>query len=123
MGKGRILSRWKYFSSLTCASKLSDLKEFAVGMGVVPWVQHGHHVFKFRHELKYLTESLGVTFTVEQPLALNGLNRAMQSTANVRFSARLCMDKAAETGRWTGVKCIWASGEQPQLLMASAVIP
>lgn len=39
--------------------------------------QHGHSVFKFRHELKYLTESLGVTFTVELPLALN---RATQST-------------------------------------------
>lgn len=121
MGKGRILSKWKYSSSLTCASKLSDLKVFAAGMGVIPWVQHGHPVFKFRHELKYLTESLGVTFTAEQPPALNGLNRAMQSTANVKFSARLCTDKTTE--RWTGVKCIWASGEQPQLLMASAVIP
>lgn len=92
-------------------------------MGVVPWVQRGHPVFKFRHELKYLSESLGVTFTVEQPLSLNGINRAMQSTANVKFSARLCMDKATETQRWTGVKCIWTCGEQPQLLMASAVIP
>lgn len=88
------------------------------------WEQSlGHPVFKFRHELKYLTESLGVTFTVEQPVALNGLYRATQSTANVKFSARLCMDKATETERWTGVKCIWTSGEQPQLLMASAVIP
>lgn len=46
----------------------------------------------------------------------------MQSTGNIKFSARLRTDKAIETGRWTGVKCIWASEEQPQLLMASAVI-
>lgn len=97
VGKGRILSRWKSSSSFTCASKPSDLKVFAAGMGVVPWVQHGHPVFKFRHELKYLTEGLGVTFTVEQPLSLNGLNRATQSTANVKLSARLCIEKATET--------------------------
>lgn len=56
MGKGRILSRWKYFFSLACASKPSDLKVFAAGMGVIPWVQHDHPMFKFRHKLKYLVE-------------------------------------------------------------------
>lgn len=120
MGKGRILSRWRYYSSLDCASKPSDLKAFAAGMGVIPWVQRGHPTFKFRQELKYL--ALAYHLYQGSPCQSDGLNGVTQSAGDIKFSVRLHTDKAIETGRWTGVKCIWASEEQPQLLMASAVI-